>query len=233
MSEVKKITINGLIFLITTIIIYLIIVCVLFFTEINNVPLIYRTCEGLNLKGGNTFQKFNDFDSDHNYDVLVLGSSHAYRGYDPEIFGKAGIDLFNLGTSAQTMVNSYFIAKNYIHKNNARLVILDVFDGALMADEFESTSDIIANVNSEKTAVELSLHLKDPRSINMLAVRWLNKNREAYYVDTTYRGKGYSVNTNRVKGKLNYEFYKNKTISEIQVKYLKKQLNILRQMIFR
>jgi len=211
-------------------VLFLYLACVfsLYFIRINNVPLIYRTCEGLNLKGGNTYQKFADFNAEQEYDIIVLGSSHAYRGYDPAIFGKNGIDLFNLGTSAQTMVNSYFIAKNYIHIHSCKMVILDVFDGALIADEFESTSDLIANVSSEQTAIELSLHLKDPRSINMLAVRWLNSGRNAYYTDTNYRKNGYTTNSDSVKGKLNYEFYGNKIISETQLFYLGKTMQYLK-----
>ena len=45
-----------------------------------------------------------DADTTINIDVLVLGSSHAYRGFDPRIFKKAGIKLFNFGSSGQTLL---------------------------------------------------------------------------------------------------------------------------------
>jgi hypothetical protein len=209
---------------------YLSLLCLLYFVKVNDRPLVYRFCEALNLKGGNTFQKFKEFKRESRYDVIVLGSSHAYRGYDPRIFAEYGINMFNLGTSGQTMVNSYFVARNHISKSSCKLIVLDVFDGALMNDEMESSADLIQNIDDDETALQLSLHMKDPRAINMFFVRQLNKGKKPYYTDTMYTGNGFSQNDQIVTGKLNYSFYEKKEISAVQLHYLEKLLTCFEEL---
>lgn len=215
---------KGIAFLALSCVIYFGIIYTLYKVEINGHPAVYRFCEVINLKGGNTYQKFREFDREKQYDIIVLGSSHAYRGYDPRIFEQHGIHLFNLGTSGQTAVNSYFVAKNYIHQHTTKLVVLDVFDGAYIAGEMESSADLIQNVSDEKAAIDMALHLKDPRALNMYLVRAFNGSRAPYYTDSTYVGNGFSENRTRVKGKLNYQYYKKKEISSLQLAYLGKIL---------
>lgn len=45
---------------------------------------------------------FNDLRKLNNCDILFLGSSHCYRGFDPRVFKNIGYNIFNLGTSSQT-----------------------------------------------------------------------------------------------------------------------------------
>lgn len=220
MKELKKILVRGLVFIAVTALIYIGILYTLYKIELNHRPMVYRFCEGINLKGGNTYQKFQDFDPLKKYDILVIGSSHAYRGYDPRIFRKHGIDLFNLGTSAQTMVNSYYIAKNYITHNTCKLVILDAFDGALMAEPTESSADLIQNISSDKAALELALNLREPRAINMFLVRQFNKSHSPYYVDSSYAGNGFTQNFSTVNKILDYNYYQDKKINPVQLKYM-------------
>ena len=216
--------INGIVFLFVSCAIYFILFYSLFKIEINERPLIYRFGEALNLKGGNTYQKFADFNPREKYDIVVIGSSHAYRSYDPRLFKENGINMFNLGTSAQTMVNSYFIAEGYIRSNTCKLVILDIFDGALIASETESSADLIQNISDDDVAFQLALHLREPRAINMYLLRMMNTNRKPFYYDTNYVANGYSENNNTVKGKLNYSFYRKKEISAVQLEYFEKLL---------
>lgn len=62
-------------------------------------------------------------------DILVLGSSHAYRGYVPEILeARLGLDgLFNFGSSGQTPKTGYFILEEVLQKHRPKVVIMDVF----------------------------------------------------------------------------------------------------------
>ena len=55
---------------------------------------------------GHTFTRMQDAQKTKNVDVLIVGSSHAYRGIDPRILQKDGISAFNLGSSAQTPINT-------------------------------------------------------------------------------------------------------------------------------
>lgn len=81
-------------------------------------------------------------------DLLFVGSSHVYRGYDPRIFTSQGIEAFNIGSSAQTPFNSYFLLKEYLPKIKAKYVVLDLYWGALGNNGIESSIDILSN--SEK-----------------------------------------------------------------------------------
>ena len=98
----KNILLFGLIALTS----YITLFSVLYFIRIGNVPLVYRTTQGNVFKGGLTYKKFQDFDKNEKYDIIILGSSHAYRGYDPVIFESYGYKIYNLGTSAQTLLSS-------------------------------------------------------------------------------------------------------------------------------
>ncbi|MBL7882702.1 MAG: hypothetical protein JNL69_01430 [Bacteroidia bacterium] len=185
--------------------------------------------EVITWKGGNSYQKFKDFDANAKYDIVVLGSSHAYRGYDPRIFKKYGLTLFNLGTSGQSIFNSYYIAKNYIAKNNCDLVLLDIYDGALASDGIESCADLIQNISSDKAAFQMGLHLKNPGAINMLTVRMLNTNSSPMYIDSFYVFNGYSEKRDSVLNTAKYSYTADLKVNPIQLAYLEDLLLYFKQ----
>jgi hypothetical protein len=172
---------------------------VLLKVKFNNIPLVYRVSDVINWKGGDTFRKFNDFDKNKEYDVIVIGSSHAYRGYDPRFFKNGSINMFNLGTSAQSLLNTYYIAKHYITPSNCKLVIVDIYDGALSTDGLEATADLTQNITSTACAFKMGTAMKDPRVINMLTVRMLNSTAPPMYSDTNYVFNGFCENKDTLK----------------------------------
>ena len=129
------------------IIIYITAFAALFFVSSFNIPLVFRITNANILKGGFTYVSFRQFDKAKKYDVILLGSSHAYRGYDPAIFREYGYRMFNLGTNSQGNLVSYVIAKNYINKSNCSTVILDVYDRVFTTTRMESLSDVVQNIN--------------------------------------------------------------------------------------
>lgn len=78
-------------------------------------------------------------------DILVTGSSHAYRGFDPRIFAKEGIRIFDLGSSAQTPIQTELLVKKYFARLKPKLVIIEVFPGVFINDGVESSLDLISN----------------------------------------------------------------------------------------
>ena len=173
-----------LLFTAFAIIIYITIFGALFFLRSYNIPMIFRTTQGNIFRGGFTYITFRQFDPNAKHDILLLGSSHAYRGYDPAIFREHGYNMFNLGTNSQTNLVSYFIAKNYIKKENCNMVIIDVYDRVFITSTLESISDIVQNINSNKAAVEICLALKDIRTVNMLSLRLFNNFNGVFNADT-------------------------------------------------
>jgi len=227
--QVKKIIKNGFVFLAILIVVYFAVMFLLVKIKIGQTALIYRVSDGINWKGGNTYQKFIDFDINHKYDVIVVGSSHAYRGYDPRIFIKNGSDLYNLGTSSQSVFNSYFISKNYITSSNCKLAILEMYDGALSSDAIEPTSDLVQNISSNKAAFEMVMAIKDPRAFNMFTVRLMTKGDAPMYYDSAYVFNGYSEKKDSVKV-VDENWRKSKfEINEMQVSYLRKTISYFKE----
>ena len=94
---------------------------------------------------GHMYTRTNEANNIQKTDVLVLGSSHAYRGFDPRVFKNEGIELFNLGSSNQTPRQGLVLLKEYLNQVKPELVIYEVYPGIFQQDGLESTLDILAN----------------------------------------------------------------------------------------
>jgi hypothetical protein len=185
-------------------------------------PLIYGLSDGLNLKGGNSYQKFREFDKDRFHDVVVVGSSHAYRGYDPRIFAEFGYTAFNMGSSSQTPFNSFFLVDYYLNPSNTGLLLLDVFSVASEMEPLESCADLIQNLPDEEPAFRMAMASKDPRAWNMYSLRLLSRECPPYYKDSAYVGSGYSQNERTAPEGLVYKGDVPLDLNTIQEKYLRK-----------
>lgn len=78
-------------------------------------------------------------------DVVVFGSSHAYRGFDPRLFAEAGLRLVNLGSTNQTPLNSRFLVERYVPRLRPKLVLFEIYYATLAGDGFESSRDLVVN----------------------------------------------------------------------------------------
>ncbi len=158
-------------------------------------PLLYSVLDGSVVKGGDVHQRFSEFKPDSAYDVIFLGSSHAYRGYDSRIFSHMGVKAFNLGSSNQTIQDSYvlarFLAQKLTHKP---LVLIETYYGTLAENSLESTFFLIPNVKDDGLAVDLVKEKPDARLFNALMLRFLNKSRPVMFRDSSYRPGGYCEN---------------------------------------
>jgi hypothetical protein len=177
---------------------YIFFLGTLYFIRIGNVPLVFRTTQGNVFKGGLTYKKFVEFDRNKKYDIIVLGSSHAYRGYDPQIFGSYGYEIYNLGSSAQGVLASYIIAKHNIKKENCKTVIIDLYDRIFKISSIESLSDITQNISSDKAALDLCLHSKDLRAVNMFTLRMFNKMDAPLNPDTVNIDRGFQASKSQL-----------------------------------
>ncbi len=155
-------------------------------------PVIYITNNYYTWKGGDTFEKFREFNEFDKHDVIILGSSRAYRGYSPLLFQKYGYKCFNLGTSAQTIKNTYFTLKHFVTTSNCKLVIVDVFAGAFVKDQLESTSDLIENISKSKAAYDIAFYNADFRTLNMAVLRYLTEKDSPYFTTDSRNICGYT-----------------------------------------
>jgi len=77
-------------------------------------------------------------------DILFIGSSHAYRGYDVRLWRSIG-KSFNLGTTGQTPVQTLYLLKKFYKNLNPKFVIIDIYFPLFESDGIESSVDILSN----------------------------------------------------------------------------------------
>lgn len=71
-------------------------------------------------------------------DILVLGSSHAYRTFNPpaiEAELSSEYEIFNFGSSAQSPVTAYYILEEVLSKHQPKLVIVDLYPLVFMGND--------------------------------------------------------------------------------------------------
>ena len=158
--------------------------CVIYVAVIfifSNVQLIDRRMSSYFLpnmqrNGGQEMQMMCDLTSNQSkYDAIVLGSSHAYRGYDPRIFEKAGVSLFNAGTSAQNAKGSFVLYNEYL-RDRSDVFILDIYDPVFELEGTESNMRLIQNVPTNAAAFALVKQEVKMYTLNALAVRLASLN---------------------------------------------------------
>jgi hypothetical protein len=124
--------------------------------------------------GGQEFLFTRDFDPDEQYDIFVVGSSHAYRGYDPRVFQKHHFRLFNAGSSAQHPVVTGLVLKNMLPQIKKKpFVIIDVYDRILELDFQESSGRMMMNCSDPNLAKQILFYRLDVVTINNFISRIL------------------------------------------------------------
>lgn len=99
-------------------------------------------------------------------DILILGSSHAYRGLDTRIIERSGKSAFNLGSRAQTPIQTEILVSRYLSHLAPSLVIFEVYPSTFTLDGVESSLDLIANSRLDLSLAKLAVKQKNIKIIN-------------------------------------------------------------------
>lgn len=148
---------------------------------------------------GNTHTRLKEIDQVENLDILFLGSSHTYRGFDTRIFSKAGFNSFNLGTSSQTPIQTNVLLKRYLDQVQPQLIIYEVYPYTFSSDGVESSLDIISNDINDLYSFEMAIktnHLTTYNTLFYASIRNIFQLNENYVEskqknDDTYFTGGY------------------------------------------
>lgn len=124
--------------------------------------------KNLALLSGHTSTRLKEAKNTKHVDVLFLGSSHAYRGFDTRIFKKAGIRSFNLGSSAQTPLQTEYLLSRYLDSLKPKMVIYEVYPITFTIDGVESSIDIISNDEVNEDIFEMAFQHKSIKVYNTL-----------------------------------------------------------------
>lgn len=134
------------------------------------------------------------------YDVRVLGSSHAYRGYDPRIFAARGHSSYNLGSSSQTPLNSEVLLKAYVQNNNTGLLVLDLYAPVFGMSGLESTAELLVELPEDRVAWEMAWSTEDIRNVDLLTYRYFGHQPALTAADSAATLSGYIPRTDSLLG---------------------------------
>lgn len=118
--------------------------------------------------GGHSFSRFKEVKKTRDVDLLFLGSSHAYRGFDTRIFRNAGFDVFNLGSSSQTPLQTQVLITRYYDRLNPKIVIWEIDPYAVTGDGVESAIDLVSNDKNDKLSLIMAFKTAHPKVLNTL-----------------------------------------------------------------
>jgi hypothetical protein len=143
--------------------------------------------------------RLREADASGPVDVLFLGSSKAYRGFDPRIWEARGIRALNLGSTGQTPLQYALLLDRYLDRLQPKLVIVEVDPLPLTDQGLESALDFFANGPVDPSAVRMAWrigHLKAWNGLVFAAWRqWSGRRRAeaepARQGPDTYVGGGY------------------------------------------
>jgi len=133
-----------------------------------NIPL------GAARRGASTFMCFQEIQEFKDIDVLFVGSSHCYRSFDPRFFQSRGMHVFNMGSTSQSPLNSYYLLQQYLSDLSPEVVVLELYWAVMKQDGTESTLDLLTNIPSNQNMIKMTFATKNIRAINGLLSTWLN-----------------------------------------------------------
>lgn len=162
---------------------------------------------------GHLFSRLREVEKYINVDILFVGSSHAYRNFDPRIFKKHDINIFNLGSSSQTPIQTQLLLERYLSKLKPKLLVYEVYPATFESDAVESALDFISNSPFDLDLISMAFKVNHIKVYNTLIYRLMgdlfgvNKN----FKEKIFRGKdkyipgGYVERDDTQKVDLNYQ----------------------------
>ena len=169
---------------------------------------------------GHLYSRILDIKNHKNVDILFLGSSHAYRGFDTRIFSKKGYKAFNLGSSSQTPLQTRVLLNRYLKDLNPRLVVYEVYPGTFISDGVESSLDIIANDTNDFYSFDMVLEVKNIKTFNTFLYSSMRDlfNLNKTYKESTEKGIDIYIPGGYVKREISYYKPNNFAKKEIKIK---------------
>lgn len=100
-------------------------------------------------------QRLQEVKKVENVDILFLGASTSYMGFDTRIFKRAGYKTFNLGSAAQTPEQTEVLLERYLNQLNPKLVVYEVLPEMMGRDGIEASLELISNDDIDLHLLEL------------------------------------------------------------------------------
>jgi len=137
-----------------------------------------RTNKNMNFKigsNGHLYSRLKEIKKRKNIDILFVGSSHAYRSFDPRIFNQYDIKTFNLGSSSQTPMQTKLLLERYMNYLNPKLIVYEVYPATFSSDGVESAIDLISNSEIKYDIIKMVFQINHIKVYNTFIYSLLSK----------------------------------------------------------
>ena len=182
--------------------------------------------------GGHTYTRLKEVKKAKDVDLLFLGSSHTYRGFDTRIFNELGYKSFNLGTNSQTPIQTEFLLIRYLDSLNPKIIVFEVCPFVFSLDGVESTLEIISNDYINFESIKMALKQNHLKIYNTLIYGLY---REALYDDkNNYSESRERNNDTYIDGgfvEITHELYKEHRFEQQKWKYNKDQFESFKNIV--
>ena len=214
MKDIKKFIKNTLLFIPFTVSMY--IIFILFFGQV--LPQFLKPNVNYRIGSyGHMYSRIKEIKKFKNIDLLFLGSSHSYRGFDTRIFEKYGCKSFNLGSSGQTPIQTEVLLDRYLDSLNPKIVVFEVSPMLFSSDGVESSLDLIANDKNDLLTVTKLIKWNNIKTINTAIIGFWRDymGLNADFIEEKKKGNDYYVSGGFVEKKL--KFYKPEPIDKHEI----------------
>lgn len=123
---------------------------------------------------GHMYSRLDEVKKTNDVDILFIGSSHSYRGFDPRIFLENGFKTFNLGSSSQTPTQTLVLLNRYLENLNPKTIVYEVYPVTFTIDGVESSLDIIANDKNDLYSIKMALKINNIKTYNTALYGFIN-----------------------------------------------------------
>jgi hypothetical protein len=185
---------------------------------------------------GYSYTRFKEADTLQHADIVFLGSSHTYRGFDTRIFDSTlQIKSFNLGSSSQSPIQTRILIEEFVQKIKPKLVIYEVCPSDLSSDGIESSLDFISNRPLEWNSVQLCFETLNFKTLNALIFKFWHQIFNQPNPENLVRKNDQYVQGGYVERNLNYyedgnESMQRETILKHQFETLLDNLDLLQSL---
>jgi hypothetical protein len=150
-------------FLLLCVLVYVVLIGIM--VKANIQPPIHHNLPAANITG----LMFRDLHLAQKTDLLFVGSSHSYRGFDTRVYDSLGWNSFNMGTSSQTPRHTLALLENWLDSIQPQLLVFEVHPATFSSqmDLVEANLNIMANEKWQPYFMNLLLMNLDLRMLNL------------------------------------------------------------------
>ncbi len=190
---------------------------------------------------GHTYSRLKEAKEVKNVDILFLGASNSFRSFDSRIFQNAGYKTFNLGTNAQTPLQTKVLLNRYLNRINPKIIIYSVAPVLLSIDGVESSLDVFANDRNDLESVKLALKQNNIKVYNTLIYAFYNEmlNRNNNFSESIKHGYDTYIEGGFVENKTHYSAANKKNevyyipFIDKQIKCFENNISMIKKLNFR